>query len=162
MATKAPKKYKGNVQFDIWGNLSDYFYANRQRITADNFDCNGKIQMERWDDVARAYVMRPVFWTEQELDIKPYTDIINPNKYVAEINNQVEIPNYEFNDTLEYLTHYTGRSSTSYTFKSLNTGRIFRVFSTDIEFFIRKMDKGIITGDFTFRKKCHKFGIIPV
>lgn len=161
---KKVKHYVGNVQFDIWGNMSEYGYGTQvEHLTDKNFD-NGNIVMPKWDATLKAQVMAPVFYGGDELGLTFYDVPTVKNQwdstlYIAEMKSGVERPNFVFNDTLEYHEHYYGRTSTCFYVKSQTTGQVYRVFLKDLESFIRNMDKGVITADFTFCKKGYKFGI---
>lgn len=167
---KKVKHYVGDVHFDVWGNLQEQHGIHTLQICDDNIDM-GDIWLDKWDDVSRQQVKKRIFYTPDELNIKFY-DQPKPRSqwdynngkgdYIAEIQSGVAVPNYVFSDTLEYDTHYYGRSSTCFYVKSHTDNKVYRVFLKDLDLFIRKMDKGIITGDFTFCKKGYKFGIKPV
>jgi len=162
---KKTKHYTGNITFDVWGNMQEYSHINDISLTEDNIDF-GAILLDEWDSKLRQHVRKPVFYTPDQLQIEFFDNPqprsqwdLNGKDYIAKIKSGVEVPNFVFNDTLEYHEHYYGRSSTCFYVKSQTTSRIYRVFLKDLESFIRNMDKGVMTGDFTFSKKGYKFGI---
>lgn len=160
---KAPKKYTGDVQFDVWGNLVDYQYQGKVELTADNFD-NGQIVLPIWDSTLRSQVMKPVFYTATELDlvIYPTPQTRYGRIYVGECNRYFTVPNFEFQDTIEYDDYGSSTYSKFFVMKSQITGRSYRVFLKDLKDFIKIMDKGVVTGMFTFCKRNNKFGLKPV
>lgn len=167
MAAK-PKKYTGNVQFDIWGNLAEYDnskYNNKVQVTADNFD-NGQIVWDQWDGSARGYTKVPVFYTPDELEFVPYaipqSRYGGSTVYIGEMNNYVTVPNFEFQDVLEYDDYGKSSYSTHFYMKAVHGGRKYRVFLKDLDLFIKEMNRGVMAGTFTFCKRGEKFGLKPV
>lgn len=161
---KAPKKYTGNIQFDVWGNLVDWERTDKVYLNDDNFE-NGKIVLDhQWDNVIKQYVKKPVFFTPDELGLVLFPTPQTRNHwsndlYIGEMNMFVNMPNFEFQDTLEYDDYGSTLYTKFFCMKSRTTGRQYRVFLKELKSFIEIMDKGVCSGTFTFCKRNHKFGL---
>lgn len=166
--TKKPKKvkpYVGNVQFDVWGNLVEWERNDKHYLTDDNFE-NGQIVVETWDYVTRATIKKPVAYTPDQLELVMYPSPQprtgywnNQSLYIGEINNYYNVPNYEFQDVLEYAGIDKGQYSTHFTFKTVHGGQSYRVFNQDFDAFVKNMNRGQLAGTFTFCKRNSKFGL---
>lgn len=83
-------------------------------------------------------------------------DLIN---YPESFMNPVFKDNFEFGDTLEYVDYSRGRSAAYFNFVSLNTNRKYTMFMTDFNDIVHLLEKGRITGTFTFQKRGMNYGV---
>ena len=67
------------------------------------------------------------------------------------------VDNFEFNDTLTYVTYHTGRSAINFEMKRTD-GTTVNVFISDLNIMLPHMSRGQITGRFTFVKKGGSYG----
>lgn len=67
--------------------------------------------------------------------------------------------NFEFDATLEFEEISTGRSAVRFHFVDVNTGKKYVMFLTDAQDIIKKLEKGKISGRWTFCKKGANFGV---
>jgi len=68
------------------------------------------------------------------------------------------LDNFEFVDTLEYVSYRTGRSAIGFTFRRASSGTLVNIFITDMDKMLLKMVEGKITGKFTFCKRGANYG----
>lgn len=68
---------------------------------------------------------------------------------------------YEWDDTLEYVTYSRGRSSVTVKLRGRG-GRMFTMFLAEFMRCVPQMDKGSITGRWGFTKRGDSYGILLV
>ena len=68
------------------------------------------------------------------------------------------VDNFEFIDTLEYVSYNTGRSAIGFIFRLASSGTLVNVFITDMSKMLLKMVEGKISGKFTFCKRGANYG----
>ena len=68
------------------------------------------------------------------------------------------VDNFEFEDTLQYVSYGKGRSSVTFKFKRKSNGKTVNMFLTDIDKIMNKLSHGEITGKFTFSKRGENYG----
>jgi hypothetical protein len=68
--------------------------------------------------------------------------------------------NYEFEETLEYVTYYRGRSSATIAFKD-SQGHTYEMFLTDFDDVMKRkgFNGKFVTGKWTFVKRGQNYGI---
>ena len=67
--------------------------------------------------------------------------------------------NYTFFATMVYVGYYRGRSAAGLQFRDTKTNKHYEMFMTDFDKIVKLMDKGLLTGYFTFCKRGQNYGI---
>jgi hypothetical protein len=69
--------------------------------------------------------------------------------------------NHRFTDRMRVVRCGRGRSSVTFTLKSIRTGKEYDAFVSDFIVMVQQniMDKGVFKGEFTFVKKGQNYGI---
>ena len=163
-----PKHYIGDIPFNIWGDQLHYPEHDYPRdLSADEWD--GKTIR-----IARLYEGAPEVVTDNPFRHDQLGLIAHeaPQKgryggderYVAQIaKGVIWLPNYTFEDVLVYDTYSRGRSAAYFHFTSKTTKRGFTVFLKDFEDgFVRRMERGEVSGRFTFCKRGSNYGTTMV
>jgi hypothetical protein len=75
------------------------------------------------------------------------------------MQNSTVKDNFEFSDCLRFVKFTFARAGTKFIFESVNTGKRYYVFQTEMEKMIPLMVRGTLQGRFTFVKRSTAFGI---
>jgi len=154
--SKKQKLYAGKIPFNVFGDQLHYPEGGIHELKAENFKEDG-VYIQRhfpseWrkiffqDKIEKLAEPRAARWSKDGV------------KDVIATIGDIEIDNYVFEDTLRYDTYSRGRSAGYFHFVSVFDGRGVTVFFTDFNDFILNMNKGAITGKFTFVKRGANYG----
>lgn len=173
MAKPTPKKhYLGNIPFDVWGNQEHYADETNLMMTQlSPADWDGTDILERIPYGTPEYAANPngrlplraFTHAQYQLSIYPEPRTVkrwgSDDIVVGEMKRIVWVPNYTFDDVLVYDTYSRGRSAAYFHFTSKITKRGFTVFLKDFEEgFVRRMERGEVSGRFTFCKRGSNYG----
>jgi hypothetical protein len=163
---KKKKQYTGEVPFDYFGELVDreYNFHRSIQLTPDNF-VNGLLRLNHYDHTQCRWVLKDVTNPPADFEITyldPSDPLYKTKGVVATIPTTLRIPNYEFDDKLEYQTCNRGSYSVGFSFKSVNTNKIYPMFMKDFDEIVSKMNCGILEGRFTFCKRGPSYAIVMI
>lgn len=167
MAKKQTKKkyYEGQIPFNCFGDQLHYPEFDRlDYVSTKNWD--GK---NIWKEVYNYPENKRIildYFSHQELGFKLF-DKPETHHYFGEcvgtINSIVWKDNFIFQDTLIYSTYLRGRSAAYFEFISTTKNTNYTVFLKDFEEgFVMQMDKGEISGSFTFCKRGQNYGLVKI
>lgn len=71
----------------------------------------------------------------------------------AKWRGEVWVDNTVFDDELEYQSYGTGRSSIGFSWKSLNSGKKYSMFISELHDCMKHITQGVLIGQFTFIKR---------
>ncbi len=176
MAKATTKKpYVGDIPFDVWGGQLHYaeFPARVNQLTAaywDGKDILEGLPYSHPDYAAFKDQKQPLHaFTHAQYGLVIYPEPRTVKRWgedavvLGEMKGTVWLPNYAFEDTLVYDTYSRGRSAAYFHFVSKTTKRGFTVFLTDFEQgFVRRMERGEVSGRFTFCKRGSNYGTTMV
>ncbi len=157
---KKEKQYTGEIPFDYFGNMleRDRMYSHIY-LTKNNF-INGCLALGSYDFSLQKTVMKVVQNPPADFEIT-YLDAPQPYRpdVIATIPQHLMVPNYEFDDKLEYVASYKSRSSVGFYFKSLITEKKYPMFQKNFDNIVTKLNGGVLEGRFTFCKRGPAYSI---
>ena len=157
---KKTKKFLGDIPFDYFGNYMDQDRGyGKHMLTKDNFQ-NGVLYLNSYDHAQKKWVMMPVINPPIDFEV---TYLDHPLQYypnvIATIPYCLYVPNFEFDDKIQYVSSKKSRYSVVFSFKSLITNKEYSMFSSGFDKAVPLMEKGILEGRFTFCKRGSSFAL---